>query len=59
MRIGIWRRDRHTVFDLVDTDQGLVVHRAALFRELLAPLPREIISTSKKLVDIVAIDALN
>jgi len=47
-----------TVFDLADTDQGRVVHRAALLRELLAPLPPGIMSTSKKLVDIVPIDAV-
>ncbi len=47
-----------TVFDLADTDQGRVIHRAALLRELLAPLPPGIVSTSKKLVDIVPIDAV-
>lgn len=44
-----------TVFDLADTDQGCVIHRAALLRELLAPLPPEIMSTSKKLVDVVPV----
>lgn len=32
---------------------GLVMHRASLLRELLAPLPQEILHTSKKLVGIV------
>lgn len=47
-----------TVFDFADKDQGRVVHRAALLRELLAPLRPEIMSTSKKLVDIVPVDAV-
>ena len=47
-----------TVFDLADTVQGRIVHRAALLRELLAPLPPEILSTSKKLVDVVPVDAV-
>ena len=38
-------------------DPGRVVHRAALLHELLSPLPADIMSTSKKLVDITPIDA--
>ena len=47
-----------TVFDLADVDPGRVVHRAALLRELLAPLPAAIMSTGKKLVGITPIDAV-
>ena len=36
---------------------GRVVHRAALLHELLSPLPADIMSTSKKLVDFTPIDA--
>ncbi|KAI9881208.1 MAG: hypothetical protein M1830_007186 [Pleopsidium flavum] len=44
------------VFDLAGTDPGLVVHRAALLRELLAPLPPAVMHASKKLVAINADD---
>ena len=47
-----------TVSNLANTDQGRVVNRAALLRELLAPLPPEIMSMSKKLVGIVLVDAV-
>ncbi|KAI0549717.1 salicylate hydroxylase [Xylaria curta] len=37
------------VFDLAGTDPGVVVHRASLLRELLAPLPKETLHVNKKL----------
>ena len=46
-----------TVIDLAGTDPGRVVDRAALLRELLAPLPSERMSTSFLLVGITASDA--
>lgn len=41
------------VFDLAGAgDPGVVVHRASLLRELLAPLPKEILQASKRLTTI-------
>ncbi|KAI1460567.1 salicylate hydroxylase [Annulohypoxylon moriforme] len=41
------------VFDLAGAgDPGVVVHRASLLREILAPLPEEILHTSKELSEI-------
>ena len=40
------------VFDLAGQDPGRVVHRAALLKELLAPLPPESLHTNKKMVKI-------
>lgn len=40
------------VADLGGPDQGVVVHRASLLRELLAPLPKEVLHPSKNLVSI-------
>ncbi|KAI0100099.1 salicylate hydroxylase [Nemania sp. FL0031] len=37
------------VFDLAGTDPGVVIHRASLLRELLAPLPKEALHANKKL----------
>ena len=37
------------VTDIAGTDPGVVVHRAALLRELLVPLPSECLHPSKKL----------
>lgn len=46
------------IFDLGNRgDPGLVVHRASLLRELLAPLPEEALRTSKKLTAITPNDA--
>ncbi|MCJ1440941.1 MAG: hypothetical protein MMC23_001427 [Stictis urceolatum] len=40
------------IHDFARSVQGKVVHRAALLRELLAPLPKSILHTSKKLAHI-------
>lgn len=41
------------VFDIAGAgDPGVVIHRASLLRELLAPLPKEILHANKKLTDI-------
>lgn len=37
------------ILDLAGVDPGLVVHRAALLRELLAPIPAELLHPNKKL----------
>ncbi|KAI9643962.1 hypothetical protein NHQ30_007313 [Ciborinia camelliae] len=40
------------IFDLASELQGLVVHRAELLRELLAPVPQECMHTNKKVTSI-------
>ncbi|KAI1084242.1 salicylate hydroxylase [Whalleya microplaca] len=40
------------ILDLADSDPGLNVHRASLLRELLAPLPKEILHSNKRLTAI-------
>ncbi|MCJ1325778.1 hypothetical protein MMC10_002441 [Thelotrema lepadinum] len=40
------------VFDLAGTDPGLVVHRAALLKELLALLPASLLHPGKRIVSI-------
>lgn len=40
------------MFDLAGTDPGIVIHRASLLRELLAPLPKEVLHANKKLASI-------
>lgn len=40
------------VFDLAGVDPGRVIHRASLLRELLAPLPKEVLHANKKLTAI-------
>ncbi|KAI1112561.1 salicylate hydroxylase [Nemania sp. NC0429] len=45
------------VFDMGNTgDPGVVIHRASLLRELLAPLPAEILHTGKKLTSLTSSD---
>ncbi|KAH8881936.1 salicylate hydroxylase [Thozetella sp. PMI_491] len=40
------------IMDLAGSDPGLVLHRASLLRELLAPLPREVLHANKKLITV-------
>lgn len=46
------------IADLVSTieDRGIVVHRGSLLRELLAPIPRELLHANKRLVKIEDIE---
>ncbi|RYP35056.1 hypothetical protein DL767_003961 [Monosporascus sp. MG133] len=41
-----------TIFDLSGADPGMIVHRASLLRELVAPLPKDSLHTNKKLAAI-------
>ncbi|RYO93874.1 hypothetical protein DL762_000829 [Monosporascus cannonballus] len=41
-----------TIFDLSGADPGIIVHRASLLRELVAPLPQDSLHTNKRLAAI-------
>lgn len=47
--VGAGQAAGSLVLDLAGTDPGIVLHRASILRELLAPLPKSILHANKKL----------
>ncbi|KAI1809532.1 salicylate hydroxylase [Poronia punctata] len=55
--VGLGPHAGKIIFDAVSTESEMIVHRASLLSELVAPLPRDLLHTNKKLASIAPVPA--